>query len=169
MDQLREWFDGSDIIAFLAGVLVPVALYLAQRRRERKALDYQRRQTETDEGRRRDEIAEAAAADVRVALRREWHTTRSGRRSFRDFLTVTNAGPAVARNVNLESFESRPSGDDPPVANREVFPIPQLTPGAGVECPVQMWGGMGSYFEAVVTWEDPRGRQRATRTGTGGS
>lgn len=160
MDRLHSWFDGSDLVSFLVGALVPTAIYLLQRRRDAQALDYQRRQTETDEGRRRDEAARAAQADIRLTLRRE-PSPRSRVGDY--FLDIQNAGPAIAHDVNLIRFRSLASGEDPPVANADtIFPVPELRPGSALPCHIQVWGSMGSAFEAVVTWDDPRGRQTHT-------
>jgi hypothetical protein len=168
MDQLRKWFDGSDLVSFAAGAvsaLIAGIAFLSQRGISLKSLDFQRRQTETDEGRRRDELRQAASADILVKVKREWRPNSRGKQTFHDYLIITNNGPAIARNVDLESIESRPDGDPPIVAQKDsIFPVRELQVGVPFTTPLMLYGGVGDYFEAVVAWEDGIGRQRVART-----
>ena len=102
-----------------------------------------------------------------MTIQRRWRTTPRGKRSFYDYLVVSNTGQAVARDVHLESLESRPTGDDPVVTNKDtIFPVRELPAGTPITTLVRLYGGMGDHFEAVVSREDGRGRQRVSRTVT---
>lgn len=170
MNQLERWFDASDLVSFSLGVvstLIAIIAFLSQRGISLRSLDYQRRQIEIDEARRRDELRQVATADIQVTIQRKPRTTSKGKQSFSDYLAVTNTGSALACNVQLESLLSKPTGDNPIVADkRSIFPVQEIHAGATVTTPVMIHGGMGSYFEAVVSWEDGRGHQSKTQTVT---
>jgi hypothetical protein len=170
MEQLPSWLNSSVVAAYIVGILtalVPVAIYLDQRKREAKrhaeVAEYQRRQTEIEEGRRREEVAQAEVADIRVSIRSELRTDRRGRQKLNYFLDFVNHGGANARNLNLESFTPKDADTDAPGVDRDMFPVPELLPGDRATCAVQLWG---SSFEAVITWEDSSGHHRETRTVT---
>jgi hypothetical protein len=166
MNEFLSRFGGSDAVAvvgIVVAAVVAILVYVLRRKPEAQSLDYQRRQTEIEEGRRREEMERAKVADIQLSIRREPGQIRRGRQRWNDYLDFVNAGAASAQNVNLESFTPLDSGADAPAVDRDIFPVRELLPGARVSCAVQIWG---SGFEAVVTWEDSSGQHRETRTVT---
>ena len=163
MDHFRSWFDGGDVISIAVAVIAATVSIWTTRRQNRTdtiAIDLQRRIADIEQARRSEEIARTTEADVRVSLRRE-------RSDFDDrwdsYLDIENRGGATAHHVNLESFRERPSGNEVMVPEHEShFPVPEMVPGHRISCSVFFVSGAGTSFEAVVTWDDPRGAQRRT-------
>lgn len=168
MDQLPTWLNSSVVAAYISGILtalVPTLIYLDQRKRETKrdaeAHKFQSQQLEIEEERRREEVAQTEIAEIRVSIRSEPRIDRRGRQRLKYFLDFVNHGGASALNLNLESFKSQDSSADNPGVDRDMFPVGEILPGDRVSCAVHLWG---SSFEAVVTWDDPSGHRRETRT-----
>ncbi len=167
MDNLRSWFDGGDLIAIvLALIAATVSIWTTwrQSRTDTLAIDLQQRLTDIEVARRAEEIARTTEADVRVSLRRERSDFDDRWDSYLDsYLDIENRGGATAHNVNLESFRERSSGSDVMVPEHEShFPVSEMIPGHTITCSAFFVSGAGTSFEAVVTWDDPRGSQRRT-------
>lgn len=170
MGQLQTWFNDRTLVALvLSGITVGVSLiavgvsirvFKRQNRTDAMSIDLQRRLTEIEEARRTEEVARKTEADIRASFRRERSDFFDG---WDTFLDIENRGGAAAHNVNLESLQERPSGSNVMVPEQDaIFPLSEMLPGHKVTCGLSFPMDSGNSYEAVVTWDDPRGPQRRT-------
>lgn len=160
VEQLREWFDGGDLITFIAAVVAAVLSVWSVRRQgrlDRENLQLQERMARIEEARRAEEIARTTQADLRIEPRGPIPNASA------HSLVVTNIGGATARDIDVDSLISRPTGKSP-VQMNSPYPVASIHPGDRITSYVYVTWGIGLPFEATVSWTDPRGRQTKTQT-----
>lgn len=80
--------------------------------------------------------------------------------SYRDGLTITNLGPAVARNVAIENAADLKFLSDGDYADK--FPATTFHPGHEIRLVSGFHMGIGPKWSVTLTWEDGRGDVRET-------
>lgn len=138
---LPGWW--AHILTFLAAALLTIhaMVYLgrAKIRHHLATTLAERRQQDATLGDRR-----ANRAEVRARVQR---------RDDQRVLTITNAGPGIARAINIRTAE----GQLPSFIVDGYFPIEELRPGDAVDVLLSITFGIAQSSKVVLSWEDNNG------------
>jgi hypothetical protein len=138
---------GSLILSGIA-ILVSIVLFIRQH-------SLQGQLTAIEEARRDEELAARLVADVTARIDTEPAHTGVRRK---DFLTLVNRGPALARQVDVEILETE--GGKAPDLMKEgmVFPV-QLDSGQTYPIHCSFYYGGSPSLPILLRWVDGRGPQ----------
>jgi heme exporter protein D len=157
-EYTMEVLVGS-ISAFIALVALVISTVVARRQTTltREQTEIQKRLASIEEARRTEEVAARGQATV-IASFEDNYDSRGNRQP--DF-TLTNLGPAPARQVDVE-LVALDDGNVPTTWGlTESLPIDVLQPGQQMKFPTMVHGGLADTLRATVGWTDEAGPHEA--------